>query len=496
MYKVLLVDDEYMIVRGLQKLIPWEEPGFEIVGTAGNGQEALEFVKRQKVDIVITDVTMPILSGIDFLKQSQKESIFFRFIVLSGYQEFEYVKESIQMGAENYLIKPINKEELMETLKKCIKEFEEEKLKMQGEKFLFEHLLKRWVHDDIDYMDLKKMLATFDSYTETSQFQVLIFTYEKEYHDAVYQLLQKRKDLYFFHHYEEGQWVIIYFGERMGIDRLIKLIQVLYRQKKVAFGRGEEVKRMADVSISYEHAKSSLYLCAFYERQQLLADSKTMALLNESLPNLSFSAFKKALGIRNIDTIEKEIKQIFAGLMEAAASPEYTRYIIFLVFMDIYRELEIQDELIYEEMVEKINKASSFKELQMLITDLMYNLKYKKFKREYISNVQNVLQIIQEEFREDLTLKSIAERLHLNVMYLGQIFKKETNKSFSQYLNHYRIKLAQNLLLHSELNINEISEKIGYMSPGYFYKNFKKYCGISPKEFRDSYQQLFQPIDE
>jgi len=205
LYKVLLVDDEYMIVRGLQKLIPWEEPGFEIVGTAGNGQEALEFVKRQKVDIVITDVTMPILSGIDFLKQSQKESIFFRFIVLSGYQEFEYVKESIQMGAENYLIKPINKEELMETLKKCIKEFEEEKLKMQGEKFLFEHLLKRWVHDDIDYMDLKKMLATFDSYTETSQFQVLIFTYEKEYHDAVYQLLQKRKDLYFFHHYEEGQ---------------------------------------------------------------------------------------------------------------------------------------------------------------------------------------------------------------------------------------------------------------------------------------------------
>lgn len=85
MYKVLLVDDEYMIVRGLQKLIPWEELGFEIVGTAGNGQEALEFVKRQKVDIVITDVTMPILSGIDFLKQSQKESIFFRFIVLSGY---------------------------------------------------------------------------------------------------------------------------------------------------------------------------------------------------------------------------------------------------------------------------------------------------------------------------------------------------------------------------------------------------------------------------
>jgi two-component system, response regulator YesN len=480
----------------LQKLIPWEELGFEIVGTAGNGQEALEFVKKQKVDIVITDVTMPILSGIGFLKKAQKESIFFRFIVLSGYQEFEYVKESIQMGAENYLIKPINKEELIETLKKCIKEFEEEKRRMQGEKFLFEHLLKRWVHDDIDYMDLKKMLTTFDLYAETNSYQVLIFPYERELHDPVYQLLHKCKDLYFFHHYDEGQWVIIYFGERVGLECLLKTVQGIYGHKKVAFGKGEEVEKMADVSISYEHAKSSLYLCSFYDHKQHLAVSTTINDLNENIPNLSFLAFKKALGIRNIETIQKEINQIFARLMEYAASPAYTRYIIFLVFMDIYRELEIQDELIYEEMVEKINKASSFKELQMIIKDLMDNLKYKKFKREYSINVQNVLKIIQEEYQEDLTLKAIAERLHLNVMYVGQIFKKETNKSFSQYLNHYRIKLAQNLLLHSELNINEISEKIGYMSPGYFYKNFKKYCGISPKEFRESYQQLFQPIDE
>jgi len=496
LYKVLLVDDEYMIVRGLQKLIPWEELGFEIVGIAGNGLEALEYVRKQRVDIVITDVTMPILSGIDFLKKAQKETIFFRFIVLSGYQEFEYVKESIQMGAENYLIKPINKEELIETLKKCIKEFEEEKRRMQGEKFLLEHLLKRWVHDDIDYMDLKKMLSTFDLYTESNRYQVLIFPYEKNLNEPVHQMLHKRKDLYFFHHYEEGQWIIIYFGEREELNHLLKAIEVLCRPKKVVFGRGEEVKRMADVSISYEHAKSSLYLCSFYEHKQHLADSEMMNALNENVPNLSFLAFKKALGIRNIKTIQKEINQIFDGLMEYAASPEYTRYIIFLVFMDIYRELEIQDELIYEEMVEKINKASSFTELQMIIKDLMDNLKYKKFKREYSINVQNVLKIIQEEYSEDLTLKAIAERLHLNVMYVGQIFKKETNKSFSQYLNHYRIKLAQNLLLHSDLNINEISEKIGYMSPGYFYKNFKKYCGISPKEFRDSYQQLFLPIDE
>ena len=109
MYRMLLVDDEYMILAGLQKLIPWQELGIEIVGTAKNGQEALDFVRNNVVDIVISDVTMPLLSGIEFIRQAQSEDIYFHFLILSGYQEFDYVKEGLRMGADNYLIKPVDK---------------------------------------------------------------------------------------------------------------------------------------------------------------------------------------------------------------------------------------------------------------------------------------------------------------------------------------------------------------------------------------------------
>ncbi|MBC1406079.1 helix-turn-helix transcriptional regulator, partial [Listeria welshimeri] len=102
---------------------------------------------------------------------------------------------------------------------------------------------------------------------------------------------------------------------------------------------------------------------------------------------------------------------------------------------------------------------------------------------------------VQEEYHLALSLKEIAGRIHMNTMYLGQLFKKETNKSFSQYLHQYRIKQAQSFLVDTAMTISEVAERTGYTSAGYFYKSFKKICGISPKEFREEYQANFDPIE-
>lgn len=492
MYKVLLVDDEFMILRGLQKLIPWNEMGFEIIGSKRNGKEALEFSRSHDIDIVITDVTMPVLSGIDFIKQAQKEEIFFRFIVLSGYEEFEYVKESLQLGAENYLLKPIDKEQLVESLKKCVKEFEEEKVRRQGEAFLFEHLLKRWIHDDIDYMDLKKALSNLGRPINKPHYNVVIFQMDKVKHNEVEFILKSRDDLYYFFDYDEDKWVILFFGEQKGLEELLNVIRGTDFSKTLCIGVGEAVHKVSEVNLSYEHAMSSLSLYSFYQ----ITGNTNQAGLGENIPNLSFVDFNKALLIRDFDTIKEEIDKMLTNLKEFPALPEYTRHIIFLIFMDIYRQFDILDESFYQKTVEKITKASSFKQLRELIDQVLSEIKYKKSGRAYSVNVQNVLKLIQEEYQKDLSLKYVADHLHLNVMYLGQLFKKETKKSFSQYLNYYRIKLAQELLLNTTINVNEISEKIGYMSSGYFYKNFKKICGLSPKEFRENYGLTYNPIDK
>lgn len=124
---VMIVDDEYMIVKGLERLIRWEELGLQLAGTAGNGQEALDIMSRQAVDIVITDVNMPNVTGIDFISQAKELGQDFAFIFVSGYQEFEYVKRGMELGAKNYLLKPIDKVELHRVLSQVAQEIRDKR---------------------------------------------------------------------------------------------------------------------------------------------------------------------------------------------------------------------------------------------------------------------------------------------------------------------------------------------------------------------------------
>ena len=124
---VMIVDDEYMIVKGLERLIRWEELGLQLAGAAGNGQEALDIMSRQAVDIVITDVNMPNVTGIDFISQAKELGQDFAFIFVSGYQEFEYVKRGMELGAKNYLLKPIDKVELHRVLSQVAQEIRDKR---------------------------------------------------------------------------------------------------------------------------------------------------------------------------------------------------------------------------------------------------------------------------------------------------------------------------------------------------------------------------------
>ena len=125
--RVLIVDDEYMIVKGLECLIRWQELGLQLVGTAGNGQEALDLMSHQAVDIVITDVNMPNVTGIDFISQAKELGQDFAFIFVSGYQEFEYVKRGMELGTKNYLLKPIDKVELHRVLSQVAQEIRDKR---------------------------------------------------------------------------------------------------------------------------------------------------------------------------------------------------------------------------------------------------------------------------------------------------------------------------------------------------------------------------------
>ncbi|NLM65914.1 MAG: response regulator, partial [Enterococcus sp.] len=161
MYKLLLVDDEYMILEGLKYLLPWQALGFEIVQTCRSAKEALVYLEAHPIDLLITDITMPEMSGIEMVSQAQSQGNFFATIILSGYQEFTYVKQGMQLGVKNYLVKPVDKEELLTTVNKVKLELDNQvTLALQQQAYVENHLI-RWLNDDLNEREFQEMLTSY-----------------------------------------------------------------------------------------------------------------------------------------------------------------------------------------------------------------------------------------------------------------------------------------------------------------------------------------------
>ncbi|SPN75659.1 response regulator transcription factor [Brochothrix thermosphacta] len=487
MYKLLLVDDEYMILNGLKKIINWENMGIEISGTAKNGQEALDFIREHPVDIVITDVTMPAMSGIEFVQQAQNDGYRFYFIIMSGYQEFSYVKEGLVLGAENYLVKPVDKSELLKNVESIVEKISMIETSISVQPQQFQTLIQEWLHLPNVTENFVTEMATYGYTIENERYTALIFKGLEKHHGFLMDLVKKNKQPYFF--FQEDIFMIVFRGLKYELRDFLRQLRELLKEADFKLGLGKTEVPYTEVAHSYEQAQQVLTLCSFYELSGVQQLKRLLASLDESeVPQeISLDKLHHALTLGKMTTIEAEVQAIFTLMYEQEMTPSYVTHISFLILADIYRRFNQADQVAYQEALLEISKIKTFQKLQKIIETSIKQVEREIDVKQFSPNIQHVLQIIMERYRTDLTLKEVAEQLHLNAMYLGQLFKKETKKSFSQYLNHYRITKAKDLLLHSDYNINEISEKIGYTSTGYFYKNFKNVSGISPRDYRQQF---------
>lgn len=491
MYKVILLDDEYMILAGLEKLIKWDELGIELVAKLSDGQEGLEYVQKNPVDIVITDVSMPRMSGIEFVKQAQEEGINFNFIILSGYQEFEYVRQGINLGAENFLLKPINAAELNETIEKTVEKLNQEKRHLESEEVLFENTMLRWVSDEIDAVDLKRVMNGLNYNMKIDDtYSCIIIGGIKDIRKRVYTQALSRLDLKYYY-FQEDVLVIIIEGGMDDFERVRKSLVHSVITEEELIGLGELFVSLDQVYKSFDQAESMIEIAKFYGNSPFNKQSELRKEIRktEEFHAVSFEKFHYSLSIRDKKLIHQEIENLLQETIKLKAEPEYVRYLSFIIFSDIYRQHDNYEDEEYHEFLQILNQSESIQEIEDLLKKALETNQAQTQVKHYNENVQKALYKINEEYSEDINITTIAEELHVNAMYLGQIFKKETGKSFSQFLNKFRIKEAQKLLLQSNYNINQIADKVGYSSSGYFYKNFKKECGISPKEYRDTYNK-------
>lgn len=463
MKKVLIVDDEENIREGIQHLIDWKEQRFEIVATAKNGQEGLKKIIKYHPDLVITDIQMPLLNGLDMIKQAYEMNQEFQAIVLSGYSEFEYAQKAIQLGFISYLLKPVDEEELIEILQKV-----KQKSQKQSKIVLKEKLYEKLFGDDQYGMD---------------EYQyILVCRIQKSDETNLIFMLEKWTDQLVVLHFDNYVYLIVLMNSliyKLDIEEFLSkqkseiLVSSWYAASKSLQEISNEINQLSYKAFLFPN--QPLFFDEFYNKsndisfhEEVVSDIIESLKKNESLSKLPMEYMKEIQKIiepsRVIrEIIEKDYRKIISTISENFQITELSQSILKPNFYDAKTFNELMNIFI-----------SKLTEFEQLVYHNGHNFDI----------VKKLCQYIEKNYYEEINLKIMADKFGYNSAYLGKKFKKERKESFTQYLDRIRLKKAADLLKNSSLLIYEVADKVGYKNVDYFHKKFKQLYKQSPNDYR------------
>ena len=487
MYKVYLLDDEPFILEGLKYIVDWEDYGFEIVGSANNGEDGLKEILSMDIDLVLTDIMMPKMTGLELIDNLIKLNYHTNFIVLSAFQEFEYAKKAISMGAENYILKPIDSEELEKSIINIKKKLKENESRSKDKEVVDNSLLLKIItekdNENINYLKAK-------------------LKYNDEYRVGIIELKDKEKDInkvlkeipdinkYIYCIENKSKAVFIIDGKFN--DEYIEGLTNIKNQITdlicdiVYISLGQVIKDLKDINTSYESAKDISEYKIIYPNISWIKEYKEKN--NEIIQlDMDFEELKTLLINKDFNKASLYIDSKFNQLKKDDLNPKKIKSKALEVFLNVYNyinELKLMNNLsIY---LENAVSKNTIDEIQLELIDMI------KFMQTKLENTQEsispviikLLDHIDQNYQKDLNLKEISDRLNINSIYLGQLFQKEIGILFSDYINNFRINKAKDLLANTSLKASEIGELIGYSNKNYFYRRFKSIVGITPSEWR------------
>jgi len=535
MLKVLLVDDEPFIVQGLSRLIDWEEEGCKIVAMAQNGMEALAYLRTNKVDLIIADIKMPEMTGLQLLETIRREQVSDAyFVILSGYSEFSYAQQAIRYSCMDYVLKPVEKEVLTEIIRKAANlsatEIRQQEDKKQMERaYLARNVISLLLgkYDDINlkyvrnhmrlsggvrYIDIQLADALDPEDVEDMEMR---FCQRKLYQncreflkeDETHCILDVSSDENI---YDVGFIYCEYMAaqndcsEKEYLEKLLNFLNVTLKQGIVMLV-GKKVADIASISKSYGTACMLNSLQAFHDRksiyfyeEEIQVNSGGILLCKTELDNL-ISCIEQNDKVR----IHEAVDKLYEELRKMGAMGETINLNInYLLFQLIHVATEQDDGVNQEEILHLISESSFEGELMRgsKIHLARFACEYAEYLAQLRKNVsRGVLALIEQEvrehFAENLTLRDLGQKYYINNVYLGQVFRKKYNQSFKDYLNNYRIEQAAQLLLRTDDKIYKIAENVGYKNTDYFINKFIAVKGCTPSKFRKQSKTTLKSID-
>ncbi|KQL52925.1 hypothetical protein AN964_04975 [Heyndrickxia shackletonii] len=500
MFRVLLVDDEPLITRGLKALLNWEDYGFEVTCFAENGEEALEILKTGDIQLLITDILMPKMTGLELIQKAKGLWPELKCVVLSGYQEFAYVKEGLLLGIENYLLKPVDKEELLKTIQTISKKLFTTLDSNDHTKFttLKENILWRLLNGEIDKNNWRERLSLYEMEVNHPFYGVSILDFENSGDEKVVAEIARYVEDTFSADclYQLDQEFIIVFGGESAVyitECNHLLVDYLKKEQdmvgKFYLSLGNTVNGMDEIEESYLSARECKPLQIYMEPHVLISrqvyEDRQAILKKEQEWKENFT---KEL-VKSKENLKKMIDQFYCSLMKKSGflAPSVAKKYTIDFISYIHHSLKPDEFSYHTASIEKMVYATNIPQMKSILEEycqeLLLSINHQNKMRSPI--VQNVLEYIHANYDQELSLKTFGHRFHVNPIYLGQLFQKEVGVVFSVYINHYRLKKAKELLKATNYRAGEIGKKVGYSDTTYFYKQFKKSVGVTPTEWRN-----------
>ncbi len=452
MYNVLLVDDEPWVLIGLQRIFNWENYNFHILCATSNSLEALEIIKRASVDVVLSDIRMPDLSGLDLLKITKENFPSITFILVSGFADFAYAQEACRQGAYDYLLKPIDHTQTDLFLEKLQHHIYEIK---QKENLFHYELLQNGKED-------------FHSFFHTPKFQ---------YYQVFHITSVKNIPQIFLPDYCEYQCIEISIHEKIFLCNTSKnLLQFLSNLNlpDINIGISELTEDCSEnVVVQADIASKDLFLTGvpgIYMYHP--TDSRFINFICSKIHEYHKNKYPAS-----------EILALFRNIPVQKINIEDAVYLwnqLCLYFPDI---LPKQD-FYYTSSAQLIQEFKDWPSLLLTLQD------FCEFNNPSTQNLQqndlaaHILTFIHEHYTENLFLKDVADQFHLNCTYFSELFKKRVGMTFSKYLTKLRLEKAAGLLQNSSLTIEDICFQCGYNDYSYFNKAFKKHFLCTPYQYR------------
>jgi two-component system response regulator YesN len=525
--RVVLADDEPVILRGLRKLIPWEELGLAIVGEAYDGSELRTLIGRESPDLVISDISMPGYTGIDIIKEIHASRRPVKVVFISAYQEFSYAQDAVKYGAVDYLVKPVDKHQLEQVVAKAVslirEESEEERNKEKLVHFerkkrtdTIEELLDRLTdgnrsaEDDLAELGvvLKRRYATIflaeldrvpdeENRWQERERKLLDFAVSNVMNEAVARsgsgIVFRKGDYYavLLQHDLPGEPLELAADLHDKVSTFLKL--------SLSVGIGRPVGRIGETDRSFRDASEALKTKYFVGLNRIIsyqpaapdpeARFRLAELQTQLAKELTTMALPEGDPNRTVRELLNTVKSLAGGSKNAAVSTVYST--IVLLEQEL-KNLGIPMEPADTEdrpLLESLSAYRSFDELVegviRLIEQIRGHIAEKTGNKELMQLVQ-VKNYIDEHYAENITLESVSALVYMNPYYFSSFFKKHTGENFKQYVTEVRMKNALKLLMQTDLMVYEIADRVGYNNARHFSDMFKKRFGKLPQEYKQS----------